>query len=275
MEKSVPEPHFYVLDPPSDHFDPGVETPPDEVLVGLPSTAGPWSSEAQHGGPPAGLLVRAVERLAQARGRVVGRMTMEFWGAVPVGPLRSVARVLRPGRSLVLAEAQLFDADRLVASAAVWLFPRTESPVGSIGPPLAHTPSDGDGTARRRSWSTAGYTETVELRWIEGDLAEPGPGIVWMRPPRLVAGEETTPIQRLMSCIDSASGVGSALDIRRWQFLNAELSVHVLREPVGEWICLSAETTLGPGSVAIATSVVHDQLGPIARSAQALLVTAR
>jgi hypothetical protein len=78
-----------------------------------------------------------------------------------------------------------------------------------------------------------------------------------------------------MTCVDSASGVSAALDVREWVFVNTELTVHVLREPVGEWICLDAATVLGPGSVGIATSTAYDELGPVARSAQALLVQRR
>jgi hypothetical protein len=84
-----------------------------------------------------------------------------------------------------------------------------------------------------------------------------------------------SPVQRLMSCVDSASGVSAALDPASWGFLNTELTVHVLRPPVGEWVCLSAETTLGTGSVGVATSQVHDERGLVARSAQALLVARR
>ena len=91
----------------------------------------------------------------------------------------------------------------------------------------------------------------------------------------LLAGEEMTPLQRLLTCVDSASGASAALDPVDWTFMNTELTVHVLREPVGEWICLDAATTLGPGSVGIATSTAYDELGPVARSAQALLVQPR
>ena len=41
----------------------------------------------------------------------------------------------------------------------------------------------------------------------------PGPGVVWMRPTvELVEGEPMSPVQRLMTCVDSASGVSAALD---------------------------------------------------------------
>jgi acyl-CoA thioesterase len=91
----------------------------------------------------------------------------------------------------------------------------------------------------------------------------------------LVAGETMSPVQRVMACVDSASGVSAALDPASWGFLNTELTVHVLRPPVGDWVCVDAETTLGSGSVGIATSSVYDERGLVARSGQALLVAKR
>jgi len=99
--------------------------------------------------------------------------------------------------------------------------------------------------------------------------------VVWMRPPALVEGEPLSPVQRLLACADSASGVSAALDVRRWAFLNTELTVHVLRPPVGDWVCLSAETTLSSGAVGVATAAISDETGLVARSSQALLVAPR
>lgn len=246
-----------------------------ERFVPTASAASPWSPDAQHGGPPAGLLGRAVEHLPEAAGRVVGRFTMELLGPVPMAPLVSSARVVRPGRSVVLAEAALHDpaSGRDVATARAWLFPRGTGPA-EAGPPPAHGWADGTVKHPPGSWHP-GYIDAVEWRWLRSAVDEPGPGTAWMRPPALVQGEPLSPLELLLTCVDSASGVSAALDVTEWGFLNTDLTVHVLREPVGEWVCLDAETTLGPGSVGVATSTVHDRLGPVARSAQALLVVRR
>ena len=238
-----------------------------------PTTAGPWSRAAQHGGPPAALLGRAVEGLGAG---TIGRFTMELLGPVPVGELEVSAAVVRPGRTVSLAHASLHDVsrDRPVATVSAWLFPTSQGGAGTAGPPPGHTPSDGTERPRPEGWSP-GYLDAVEWRWIAGGLDAPGTGVVWMRPAPLVEGEETSPLQRLLACVDSASGVSAMLDVRQWAFLNTELTVHVLREPVGEWICLDAATTLGPGSVGVATSTAYDERGPVARSAQALLVQRR
>ncbi len=124
-------------------------------------------------------------------------------------------------------------------------------------------------------WS-AGYVQAVDWRWVKGGVAETGPAVVWMRPRvPLVAGETTTPLQALMVCVDSASDVSSELDAASWGFQNPELTVHLLREPVGEWFCVDAETTLGPGSAGLATSAVYDRAGLVARTSQALLTLPR
>jgi acyl-Coa thioesterase superfamily protein/acyl-CoA thioesterase superfamily protein len=242
------------------------------------STAGPWGPESQHGGPPAALLTRAVESLSRPDDdRVVGRLTMELLGPVPVGPLRVEASVVRPGRTVEMCEAWAYDVrrDRPCARATAWLFPvHDDGPVQDDEPP-SHGPDDGVHKDPPASWS-AGYLDAVEWRWIRGAVTEPGPGLVWMRPRvDLVEGELMSPVQRLMTCVDSASGVSAALDPATWGFLNTELTVHVLRPPVGDWVCLDAKTTLGPGSVGIATSKVYDERGLVARSAQALLVAKR
>jgi len=246
-------------------------------FVSQPSTAGPWGPQAQHGGPPAALLTRGVEALARDEDRVVGRLTMELLGPVPVGPLRLEAAVVRPGRSVEMCEATLYDEQRgrPCARATAWLFPATGDGPGADGPVLPHGPDDGSPHERPPSWS-GGYLDAVDWRWISGSVLEPGPAVVWMRPlVDLVAGEAMSPVQRLMSCVDSASGVSAALDPAHWAFLNTELTVHVLRPPVDDWVCLDAVTTLGSGSVGLATSHVYDSRGLVARSAQALLVQER
>jgi acyl-coenzyme A thioesterase PaaI-like protein len=254
----------------------------DGRFVSTRSTAGPWGPESQHGGPPAALLTRAVEALAaqgdgEPRNRVVGRLTMDLLGPVPVGPLSVQAAVVRPGRSVELCEATAYDEQRgrACARATAWLFPTTSDGPSTVGQPLPHSPADGVPKDPPASWSR-GYLDAIEWRWITGAVDELGPGVVWMRPRvALVEGEPMSPVQRLMTCVDSASGVSATLDIADWAFQNTELTVHLLRPPVGEWLCLQAATMLSTGSVGLATSEVHDEQGLVARSAQALLVARR
>lgn len=232
------------------------------------ATVGPWRPDAQHGGPPAALLGRALESLT---GGVVGRFTMDLLGPVPVADVSVAGTVLRPGRSVDLLQAEISDGTRTLARAQGWAFPDAAG-AGRYGDPLPHTPADGHLEEPPAVWCR-GYLDAVEWQWISGSVTRPGPAVVWMRPRMpLVAGEAMSPLQRLLCCVDSASGASAVLDPAEWSFMNTELTVHVLRPPEGEWVCLVAETTLGPGSVGMANADVYDSRGLVARSAQALLV---
>ena len=65
------------------------------------------------------------------------------------------------------------------------------------------------------------------------------------------------------------------LDWGRYLFVNTELTVHFVREPVGEWVLLDAQTQLAEGGAGLASSVLSDRTGPVARGAQALFVAPR
>lgn len=238
------------------------------------ATSGPWSPHAQHGGPPAALLGRALETIDEGAPRVIGRFTMDLLGPVPVQEVTVATSVLRPGRTVSLRQAELADqTGRVVARAQGWAFPAAGESPGGLGVPLGHGPADGRRADPPGSWSR-GYLDSVEWLWIEGAVMRPGPAVVWMRPlVRLVPGETMSPLQRLLTCVDSASGASAALDPAEWSFMNTDLTVHLLRPPVGEWVCLRAETTLSTGAVGLATAEVYDEHGLVARSAQALLVT--
>lgn len=268
IEKSPQRGPFYAgIDP---------SGPDLETFSSSLSTTGPWSPHAQHGGPPSALLTRALERLPEAADRVLGRITIDILGPVPVGSLATSATVRRPGRTVCLVEGELqdLDADRVVARASAWLFPRGQHLPVTAAERVEHTPEDGFVLDRPDGW-LGGYLDAVDWRWISGTLDRPGPGVVWMRAPALVEGEEISALQRLIACVDSASGASASLDVREWAFMNTELTVHVLREPVGEWICLDAVTTLAGTSVGVCTAAVHDRDGLVARSSQALLVVPR
>jgi hypothetical protein len=121
-----------------------------------------------------------------------------------------------------------------------------------------------------------GYLAAVEWRRGVGGWDRPGPAAVWsrLRHP-LVPDEEPSPLQRVLAVADSGNGVSSRLDLNEWLFINPELTVHVHREAVGEWICVDAATTVSPGGVGLATSVLSDGEGPVGVGAQTLLVTRR
>lgn len=234
-------------------------------------TEGPWTNAAQHGGPPCALLTRALERLDPREGSLLSRVTVEFLSPVPVGDLEVRATVERPGRAVQLLGAELVAGDRTVLKATAWQIagsPVTAGPPEATPPPLPPTESDAPAAI-----ADTGYLRSIEWRAAAGDWHHPGPAAVWGRPRYpLIEGEAMTGLQRLMTVVDSSSGISAALPWDGWLFINTDLSVHVTREPVGEWILLDAVTRVAEGGAGLAAAALGDERGMLGRSAQTLLV---
>ncbi len=239
-------------------------------------TTGPWDARAQHGGPPSALLGRAMRECEPRADMMIARFTCEILRPIPVGEISVAARVARPGRSVELLEATASAGGREVAKASAWRVLRTAAdPVPSRLPAPDGPPGQYPDMPRPREW-VDGYLSAIEWRAIRGNLSSPGPACVWgrMRYP-LVPDEEPNSLERVLAVADSGNGISWEMDIARWHFINPELTVHLHREAEGEWVCLDAQTTISPGGVGLATSVLSDLAGPVGVSAQSLLVAPR
>jgi acyl-coenzyme A thioesterase PaaI-like protein len=242
---------------------------------------GPWDPDAMHGGAPAALIARAVERIEAPGPMLLARLTVEFLGAVPLAPVEVRTEVVRPGKRLQLIEATLSSGGKdLCLARAVrlrrepvalpeqaWRGPRLEPPDGEASWQMGEAPHGG----------TEGFGQTaMELRFVKGHFEQPGPTTAWFRLTMpLVAGEETSPVQRAVAAADFGNGLAAELRFDTHLFVNTDLSVHFSREPVGEWIAVQGVTDHGPEGTALAASALHDLEGPVGRAAQSLFVAAR
>ena len=247
----------------------------DDRWLATKHTTGPWDASAQHGGPPSALLGRAISRCEPRPDMIVARFTAEILGAVPVGELTVRARVARPGRSVELVEAVASAGGRDVLRATGWRVLRTTSESVPAGHPQPPAVPAGSGQLLGRGW-VDGYLSAIDWRMTSGAFGVPGPATAWtrMRYP-LVAGEEPSPLERVLTVADSGNGLSGELDITGWYFINPELTVHLHREAAGDWILVDARTTISAGGAGLATTSLSDQQGPVGTGAQSLLIKAR
>lgn len=241
-------------------------------------TRGPWSAHHQHGGPPAALLGRAIERLEGGVDFSIARITVELLRSVPVHTLSVSARLARAGRRVQLAEATLSDDDGDIAVARAWRIKRddTAAEQSPLEPPSFASADGSRVLADFDPWGGPSYFSAMEWRAAVGDFATPGPATVWMRMrAQLIEDEPPSPLARVLIAADSGNGVSSELSLQTHVFINTELTVHLFREPQGEWICVDARTRIGPQGTGVAESALFDSRGRIGSAQQALLVRAR
>lgn len=236
-------------------------------------TRGPWDTGAQHAGPPAALLGRAIEQKAPPDLRVA-RVTFDIARPVPIAPLEVATAVVREGRSVMVVEAAIEPYLRATAM-LIRTSPHTAPDVARAGvPPLRL-----EAAVAKPFFPVpyeVGYHTAMEVRFEDGSFLEPGPATAWlrMRVP-LVAGEQPSPLTRVLVAADTGSGISAVLDLRRYVFLNPDYTVHLVRYPAGEWVCLRAATSIDNGGVGLADTGLHDEEGLVGRCLQSLVVRPR
>lgn len=251
-----------------------------DLLLATELTRGPWDPGAQHAGPPAALLGRALEGLDEAGEFHLGRLSFDILRSVPIAPVRLGARVLRPGRRVQLVEAELSDeGGEVLMRVTAWRIRRAPVTIPADAAALDPPPP---GPERGRevdffpTGQELGYHSAMEVRFVEGGFLEPGPATVWLRMRQpLVSGEEASPLQRTLVVADVGNGVSAALDYRRYLFINVDLTVQLERLPAGGWVGVEARTLPRPEGVGTAESVLSDEGGRIGRALQTLLVSER
>lgn len=240
-----------------------------------------WGSSMQNAAPVSALLVRAIEHCAPRDDARLSRVVIDPLGPVPVGDeLWVQARVERPGRQIELLCADMTapgpdGTPRRVATASAWRFQCSEAmrlpetpvePMRPVAEGYRRLPEDGGERT---------YIQSLDWRWLN-DILHSVRAECWAMPlVDLVAGETTTPAQRLFAVADVANGMGSRLDPSQYTFLNTDLAVHIHRMPEGIWIGVRSENHYGADGVGISRGTLFDERGPVAAIQQAQLVRSR
>lgn len=247
----------------------------DRTVRATAQTTGPWDPGAQHAGPPAALLGGAMQ--AEVAVPLV-RATFEILRPVPVTTLTVETRVVRPGRSVTLVEGTLSDADGPCLLGRAWGIRTAEVDLDVPAPEAPLPGPDEAGTAPFFDVGVeVGWHTGMELRFLSGGaFGEHGPAVMWGRPRvDLVADRPWHPVERVLVLADAGNGASASADVKRWMFINTELTVHLTRHPAGEWVALDAHSVYEPHGIGAAFSTVHDERGPLGRAAQSLFLGPR
>jgi len=250
---------------------------------------GPWDPRHCHGGPVSAMLARACESIDDDPNTwQIARLTIELTRPVPVGePLLLTTDVERGGRKVSVVAASLGDEDGVEIAKVRALrirqrdFPLPDHPT----PPPALLGEPGEGRLEKVSWAIgegtiAFHSHGAEHRIVDGSWSDPGPISLWIRLSTvLVAGEPLSGVQRAAAAADFGNGVSSSIDFEEFLFINPDLTVHLARPPVGEWIGMVSHSRYGTDTMStgagFAESELYDADGRVGRSIQSLFVDPR
>lgn len=243
---------------------------------------GPWDPRAQHGGAPCGLLVHLAEEAMGEPGWQLGRITVELVRPVPVSPLRS--EVVKQGsRATARVGIELFDGATLVARAHALMLRQQTMRLPADVPgwtPARLLPLPADCAERLRipglPEGVSFYAGAVETRNAQGDPSKPGGGAAWFRfAVPFVDDKAASPAMRAAAAADFGNGLSWVLPANRYVFANADLSLHLHRLPVGEWIGLQSQTQADASGAGLTQSLLFDEHGSIGIAVQTLVLRER
>jgi hypothetical protein len=234
-------------------------------VVTSPNAAGPWDAGMQHGSAPAALVVWAAEAIPTRVPMQIARVTVDLMRPVPVAPLTLESEVLREGRKIQLCAIRLLAGDVVVVGATVL---KIKMQALSLPPEVADVPVELPGPDQSpvdpANFSSSPFVTGIALRVARGQFDR-----------SLVAGSAISQAMRAVVASDFCNGTSAALDFREWTFINADLSVSFARQPVGEWILLDAESSIGPDGAGLATARLADERGYFGRAIQSLVIEKR
>ncbi len=241
-------------------------------------TASNWDSSIQHGSPPLALMTKLIEEQAAGSGQRIGRLLLDILGAIPVAPVRVRSWIQRPGSRISLHNAEMSAQRpdgtwRSVATLSAWLLAPSDTTVIASDryPPII----EGEPKTDSHGWQGApGYLESISWRGQRG--TDNGASVAWMSPLLPVVDDEpVTEVQRLALVVDSANGVGAALDPEQHMFMNTDTALHLHRLPRGTDFAVRARGSIGPDGIGVTTAEIFDRDGFIGTTAQTLLVQPR
>jgi acyl-CoA thioesterase len=245
-------------------------------------TRGPWNVEHQHAGPPIALACSVLEEAAAVHGlQHMARLTANLLRPVPIGEVEVQVAEDYVGRNAGHFSARAFAQGKEVARFTA-LFQREGEvalPVNLPGHPLPTAPNSPQVSPGVHfpfaKQIGVGYPNLVETRLAQGTMFR-GPSAVWFRLQHpLIEGQAPSPYQRVAVAADSGNGISAILDISDYMFVNSDLTINLLRRPVGEWICLDARSHVSSHGGGLAESSLFDEDGLIGRATQSLALWKR
>lgn len=254
----------------------------DDLLIPGDLTRGGWDDVSQHGGPPAGLLARAVDEVPTLVPMLVTRLTIDLIRPVPLTPLRVDTEVVREGKRVQLVEASMWAGGTQVARGIASRVRIGDVEVPESGTDRMPTPPE---QLEALTWAShfgedpdleRFHYDAVEIRSVADSFLTAGTGVTWfrLRYP-LVAEEIPSPLVTVATLSDLANGNAQMLDPKHHVFINPDISLHLRRLPVGEWIGMKSRSFPHHTGIGMTDTDLYDRQGMIGKVIQSQYIERR
>ncbi len=226
-----------------------------DAYVGTVCTQGAWAHGGQAGGAVLALLGHVLEDVPTLTPMSLTRLTVDIVRPVPVGERLQVATdVIREGKKIQLVDILLSAGDTVTTRARALRI--RDLDVGDLeGMPLS-TSDLNPSTSAPPPEELSGVehlTRVPKFLSLGAELRrslEPvdGINIAWcrLRVP-VVAGEAVRDTSRAAFPLDMVNLLGVRLDPRRATSINPDVTGHLCRAPIGDWIALTGHTHYSHG----------------------------
>lgn len=229
--------------------------PDGDGYVAQACTGSTWDPMAQAGGAVLALLGHVLEDVPTLVPMSLTRMTVDIVRPVPVGePLHVATEILREGKKIQLVDLMLRAGDTVTTRARA-LRIRDHDVAGLPGLPVSTTAANPATTLPPPESLAAvglhpGVAEFLRTGAEMRRTTEPIDGVhgVWcrLRVP-VVAGEPVRPTSLAVLPLDIGNLIGiSSFDPTKVTTINPDVSGHLCRAPVGEWVALTGHTYFAP-----------------------------
>ena len=221
--------------------------PDGDAFVPTALANGPWGATIS-GHLVGGLLGFVIDRDAGDPDLQPARLTVDLLRPAAMAPLTARTAVIRNGRRLKLIQAELVQADTVVARASALLLRRGDQPPGDVwggAVTMPQLPEELGHPLEGGSMMVWAYGRSLQTAGPSFDLTQwrhDGPKFVWVREPNaLVEGEPMTPFTRAAMAGDVASSL-THYGTAGLQYINADYTLTLSRLPDGPDIGLAALT---------------------------------
>lgn len=225
-----------------------------------------WSEDMANGPAVVGALARGLESEHGVAGFQPARLTVDLFAPIRMAPLRVRTSVVREGRRIHVADAELVQGggDSVVARASLVQLRRGEQPNGElwrsgreVGIPPQHASEelgpmqfpvfDSDTSAERWTTNMGAHQTAGRKRY-------------WHHPLDVIESETASRFQRAATLAETTSlmtnwgseGIG---------FINADLTVSLARLPESDDLGIEADEHLSHAGVGVGTASLFDRAG--------------